>query len=171
MWKEGQNNWPNALQFLRNDGKGFFNDQTKKLNSNMSLNTDELSYTPLIIDLDNSGIDSYLFSNHGTSTYQRQTNYVLLNDGTGMIHIALHDQFLDYSKMVLSYLQENKNLFPGITVPAIYPYGTPVSFIPTPRANGELNFLAQIPSKSDQSNQSSFLFVNFNLGFNIKLTF
>ena len=39
MWNPVKSDWPNALQFLRNDGTGTFYDQTAKLNSGMSLNT------------------------------------------------------------------------------------------------------------------------------------
>jgi hypothetical protein len=43
--------------------------------------------------------------------YERQTNFVLLNDGTGRIYVALHDQFLNYSKLVSNFLIENKMQF------------------------------------------------------------
>ena len=88
MWNPQSDNWPNALQLLINNGTGYFNDQTGKLNPDMSLNIEEFSYTPLFIDLDHSGINSYIFTNHANLGYERQTNYLLLNDGTGRIYVA-----------------------------------------------------------------------------------
>ena len=166
MWTPQANDWPNAMQLLLNDGTEHFVDQTAKLNLDMSLNSDELSYTPVFIDLDHSGIKSFLFSNHGSSGYDRHTNYVLLNDGTGRIYVALHDQFLVYAKQVIDFLQNDKTITAAYNI-LDYPYGNPVSFIPLPQPDGSINFLAEInSSKKDISNQAVYIFANYKLGYN-----
>ena len=166
MWNPQSDNWPNALQLLINDGTGYFTDRTGKLNPDMSLNIEEFSYTPLFIDLDHSGINSYIFTNHANLGYERQTNYVLLNDGTGRIYVALHDQFLNYSKLVSDFLIGDKELTKNYTI-YNYPYGNTISFIPNPQPNGSINFLAQISgSKNDVSNQQVYVFVNLGLEYN-----
>jgi len=171
MWNPNLDNWPNALQLLINDGEGFFIDQTGVLNPDMSLNTEEFSYTPLFIDLDNSGINSYIFTNHANLGYERQTNYVLLNDGTGKIHVALHDQFLTYSKLVSDFLFGDVDLNKNYTIYE-YPYGNTISFIPNPQPDGAINFLAQISaSKTDGSNQQAYVFFNLGLQYNPLIDF
>jgi hypothetical protein len=132
----------------------------------MSLNTEEFSYTPLFIDLDNSGINSYIFTNHANLGYERHTNYVLLNDGTGRIHVALHDQFLIYSKLISDFLDGNNGANKNYVIYE-YPYGNTISFIPNPQPDGSINFLAQISAnKNDGSNQQAYVFVNLGLQYN-----
>ena len=171
MWNPQSNDWPNALQLLINDGTGHFSDQTIKLNPDMSLNTEEFSYTPLFIDLDHSGINSYIFTNHANLGYERQTNYVLLNDGTGRIYIALHDEFLKYANLISDYLLNNSEVIKNYNI-YDYPNGNTISFIPNPQPDGSINFLAQINStKKDSLNQAAYVFVNFDLAYNPAVDF
>jgi hypothetical protein len=163
MWNRSSKDWPNALQLLINNGDGTFVDKTATLNSEMFLQTDELSYTPFFIDLDKSGIDTFLFPNHGTSSYERQTNYVLLNDGTGKLYVALHDQFLELARQVSDFVLARQDITELYHV-SPPPYGVPITFIPIPNSRGGINFLAEImAAKKTEFNQQSFLY--FNLPF------
>jgi hypothetical protein len=138
----------------------------------MPFYTSEMDYTPTFLDIDNSGINTYLFA--GTFDFKditRQSNYVLLNDGTGRIYIGLHDQFNFYTNLIGSYIKniysKNSNYFLA---------GWSVKFIPLPQTDGALNFLAQStinvwdPNKGYNVN-CGYAFVNLPLHYNAKTDF
>jgi hypothetical protein len=159
-------NFPNALDVWINDGTGHFVESTSQLNPDMPLGTAEFDYTPTFLDLDNSGINTYLITgglDFGSIT--RQSNYVLLNDGTGRIHVALHSQFEQMMPQIDTFLQ---NLYP-------YNQGYGVStnmaqkFIAIPQLDGTLNFIAMaIMNKKTSSNipHQGYVFVNVPLHYN-----
>jgi hypothetical protein len=89
----------------------------------------------------------------------RQSDYVLLNDGTGRLHIGLHDQFTALATQVLTYL--------GI------PFNdgsTPPRFIGIPQPDGSLNFVAEVPTGTFNAvaniNQAAYQYVNVPLHYN-----
>ena len=100
MWSQTDTNYPAALQVLINKGDGTFNDVTTKLNPDMKLMTAEMDYNPQFLDIDDSGIETLLFAGMYSPNSSRQADYVLLNDGTGRLHVALHDQFVDLAKNI-----------------------------------------------------------------------
>ena len=62
MWSQTARDFPVALQVLINKGDGTFTDVTETLNPDMKLMTAEMDYHPQFLDLDNSGIETLLFS-------------------------------------------------------------------------------------------------------------
>jgi hypothetical protein len=165
MWSEGAKAYPSALQILLNDGNGKLVDKTLVLNPNMSLNTEEVSYTPFFLDIDRSGIKTLLFPNHANSSYERQTAYVLLNDGTGKIHVGLHNEFVDFAKQVSEFISRDQSFNQTYQI-ASFPYGRTISFIPIPDDEGRISFLAvaQASLKND-SKQQVYLYFNFDLNY------
>ena len=168
----GQSMWPNptpsALQLLINNGDGKFTDSTVKLNPDISLSVGEFDYTPTFIDFDNSGINSFFFS--GAITWNApsiQSNFVLLNDGTGRIYVALHDQFALLYDAVLRYYTRNIGTYTPLenTVP---------KFIAIPQTDGSINFLVDLKvngPKLNGFNLDSFQYINYPAHYNPKTDF
>ena len=157
MWSETSNDFPSALQVLINKGDGTFKDATASLNPDMSLNISEMDYNPTFIDIDRSGINTYLFA--GTGNVVRQSNFVLLNDGTGRLHVALHDQFNQLAPQVYGYL--GLQFDTGATMP---------KFIGVPDADGSIDFVAEVSTSVLNATaniwQAAFDYVNVPLHFN-----
>lgn len=138
MWRDNSDDYPSALQVLVNNGTGTFSDRTSFLNPEISLNGAEFDYTPTFMNVDQSGIDTLLFSGGYTSTVSRQSNYVLLNDGTGRLYVALHDEFLSLTQLVYEYLAKYLSDY-TISDQTVVP-----KFIGIPQPDGSLNFLVQV---------------------------
>lgn len=160
MWSATSKDFPSALEVLINKGDGTFRGATATLNPDMQLNTSEMDYNPNFVDLDHSGINTYLFAgNTSWGSMARQSDYVLLNDGTGRLYVALHDQFTSLAQQVFSYL--------GVTSNAT---STPPRFIGIPQTDGSLNFVAEIPTKvanaSVNISQAAYQYVNVPLHYN-----
>ncbi len=165
MWSQTATDFPVALQVLINKGDGTFTDVTEKLNPDMKLMTAEMDYNPQFLDLDNSGIETLLFSgSFSVSSPARQSDYVLLNDGTGRLHIALHDQFFDLATSVSGYLGQPFN-----------DKSTPARFIAVPKADGSLDFVASVATTAyDQDlklNVAAYQYINVDLSYNPKTDF
>jgi VCBS repeat-containing protein len=165
MWSQTSTDFPVALQVLINKGDGTFTDATERLNPDMKLMSAEMDYNPQFLDLDNSGIETLLFS--GSFSYSspaRQSDYVLLNDGTGRLHIALHDQFFDLAKSVAGYLGQRFD-----------DKSTPARFIAVPKADGSLDFVASVATTAyDQDlklNVAAYQYINVDLSYNAKTDF
>ncbi len=170
MWTQSRD-FPSALQILLNDKRGGFEDATLELNPEMRLNTTEVDYNPTMINLDGSGVNSYLLS--GSSSWdnpERQSNYLLLNDGTGRFYAALHDEFVELSPNVYDHVKgtlvaSNQSKYWAEDLPT----STVPRFIGVPNAEGEINYLAQISIVEHLDNggiQSSYAFVNVPLAYN-----
>lgn len=169
MWSQSGNTCPSALQVLINRGDGTFGDVTESLNPEMSLNTQSLGYTPSFVDLDSSGINSYLFA-ASYSEASSQSNYVLLNDGTGRLYVALHDEFQLLSSQVYAYLNSYFAGQQDIAVGSYSPTATTPKFIGIPQSNGSLNFVAELPiRKMDNTSgiwQAVYAYVDVKVNFN-----
>jgi hypothetical protein len=160
MWSQSSQNFPSALQILINKGDGTFRDATAALNPDMSLSTSEMDYNPMFIDLDHSGINTYLFA--GSTSWgdpTRQSDYILLNDGTGRLYIGLHDQFTLLAPQVFAFLGMQFNST-----------STPPRFIAIPQTDGSLNFVAEVPTNKFNSTanilQVAYQYVNVPLRYN-----
>ena len=168
FWTQSNNNWPSALQILLNDGFGFFNDATAKLNPDMQLATSELGYTPKFVDLDGSGIEAMLWDgSYSYNDFGRHSDYLILNDGTGRLYLALHPEFLTISNDVQAYLK-TKGYSPNTN--------TPARLIGVPQPDGSLNYLAEVGGavKSATKNiiwQVAYFYVNVPLRYNPRTDF
>jgi len=98
---------PNILQMLQNSGGMEFSDATDVLNPLFPRYSDEIDYQMQIVDIDHSGINSYLSGAEGNMSGDKQSNYLLLNDGTGHLYIAMHDEFRSIASNIVQYLNAN----------------------------------------------------------------
>lgn len=95
-----------VLQLHQNTGNSRFVAVTDQLNPDFNRLSNP-DYNLQIIDIDNSGISSYLAGATSYGNHPAENgNYLLLNDGTGRLHVALHDEFLVWSDTVKSYLSQ-----------------------------------------------------------------
>lgn len=170
MWSNSRDNWPSALQVLQNDGTGRFVDRTATLNPSMPLDIVAPDYTPVIADIDGSGIDTYLLASSSFFTTERQGNFVLLNDGTGRFHVGMHTEFEALSKQVLSFvagrLKPEDNYYisrlPGRD-------DVTLKFLGVPQADGSIDFIAStalISFKDPANPQVSYAFTHVPTRFN-----
>ena len=163
MWADGLADYPSALQVMINKGDGTFRDMTAQLNPSMGFNTDEVDYSPTFMDIDHSGIDTLMFSSPGISgTAARQSNYVLINDGTGHLYVALHDQFAQLALQINAYLKAQ-----GIYVSD----GKSQKFMAVPQADSSINFVVEVSTNQWVGSgnsfwQSQYKLVNFSLAYN-----
>ena len=168
MWSAGSEAWPSALQMLINNGNGSFKDETSKLNPDISLAINEFDYSPTFIDLDRSGIDTLLFSGVIATTASRQSNFVLLNDGTGRLYVGLHDQFISMTPLVYEFLDKQFASDVTYSVP-LYTSSTPIpKFIGIPQPDGSVNFVAEVELNQQLSNglqQAQYVYVNVPLSY------
>ena len=135
MWGMNTAIYPSAIQVLINNGDGTFRDMTSTLNGDLSLNTDIPDYSPSFIDIDHSGIDTLMFAgNSWVSDANRQSNTILVNDGTGRLYVALHDQFKSIADQVNAFVAAQ-----GFHLQGFVP-----RFIAVPQSDGSLDFVAQV---------------------------
>lgn len=169
MWHQDTNTNPVGLQILINDGNNNLQDQTAKLNFVMDTDQETLDPSPSFIDIDNSGIPTLFFANMAMNTPSKHSNYMLLNDGTGRLYVALHDQFMNLTDRVYSIIRPKGYKFP-ISNPSVN-WQVP-KFIVVPQQDGSVNFLAEVKSNFKNTNpetgmqQNIHLFVNVGLNYN-----
>lgn len=165
MWSQQNSNFPSALQVLINKGDGTFRDATVALNPELILSTSEMDYNPQFIDLDNSGIETLLFAGSMSwGSLARQSDYILLNDGTGRLHIGLHDEFFDLAQQVFKFLRIDPRQ-----------QSTPPRFVAVPQKDGSLDFIAEVPTSfyddALKMRVLAYRFVNVDLSFNPTLDY
>ncbi len=98
VWSSTQD-WARAkLQMFQNNGALQFTDVTDKLGTAYDEKSSFVDYSMQMLDLDQSGIKSYLLGGDPNASGRKQSNYLLLNDGTGKLHEALHEEFSKWSK-------------------------------------------------------------------------
>jgi len=119
VWTSGAAGWQrNQIQMLQNDGKLLFSDVTDQLNNAYDEHSSFVDYSMQLLDLDNSGIASYLLAGDLWAETSRHSNYLLLNDGTGKLYRGLHEQFSEWSLnngfsnpgKYIPYLNQNKKI-------------------------------------------------------------
>lgn len=98
VWTSGGAGWQrNQIQMLQNSGNLSFTDVTDRLNLAFDERSSFIDYSMQSIDLDGSGIKSYLLAGDPLADAERHSNYILLNDGTGKLYSALHNEFSEWS--------------------------------------------------------------------------
>ena len=139
MWSTKNKDYPTSLQLLINNGDGTFGDQTQKLNKQMNLMIEQLDYNPTFLDVDNSGIQTLFFGSLDL-TPSRQANYLILNDGTGTLHVGLHDEFQDLAKWAYEFANvEYQGRGYWFNEQSFFP-----KFIAVPQPTGVINYVAVI---------------------------
>jgi hypothetical protein len=112
--------WQKAkLQMFQNQGDLQFTDVTDRLGQAYDENSSFVDYSMQMLDLDGSGIKSYLMAGDPFATGARRSSYLMANDGTGNLHTALHEQFEQWAG------------------------GLPAKFIPYQLSDGTINYLVQ----------------------------
>jgi len=157
MWGDDVN-FPSMLQLNQNAGNLNFVDKTDALNPEFIAEGDEIDYSMQMRDIDQSGIKSYLLSTPhpfwGGGSLSRQRNYLLLNDGTGRLHVALHEEFVDLTRQIMQVISPEGDLYgdhaglhwngAGQWVPNVLEdFGIP-SFMAYLTEGGAINYLAKI---------------------------
>jgi hypothetical protein len=145
IWSGSAGLQRNTLQLLISQGGLTFTDETDTLNPDYDLGS-MVDYSLRIVDVDGSGIASYLESssdacNAGATCMPAHGNYILVNDGSGRLHVAMHDEFLSLKSAVARFIAA-QNL-PGIDFNSgegLYAW-TP-RFIAYQNAAGRINFVA-----------------------------
>jgi len=149
----GQSLWPEKYSVLQlqqnisNNGAMAFTDVTDTLNNEYRVNSEELDYSMQLVDYDNSGINTYLMAgmtiggrnSDNSPNNLLQTNYILLNDGTGRLHTYMHDQFPTIGAQVLTYIRSLN--ISGAYIPNDYPEPRFIEYL-TP--SGKINLEAEI---------------------------
>jgi hypothetical protein len=105
------------LQMLQNQGSLIFVDMTDDLGAAYLSTTNNVDYSMQRVDLDESGINTYLLGDSPLGSQSTHSNYLLLNDGTGRMYAALHDEFISWGSQIKAYLDAsnikyNQMLFP-----------------------------------------------------------
>jgi hypothetical protein len=166
LWSQSNNDWPSALQVMLNDGLGKFADGTEALNPEMPLLKNELGYAPTFIDLDGSGIESILWDgSFAWGNRKRFSDYLIVNDGTGRLYLALHSQFYEMGNLVTDYL---KRIDPRASVRDEF------RFVGIPQSDGSVNFVALTPTNEEVSpgkRVTGFKFINVPLGYDPRKDF
>jgi hypothetical protein len=86
-------------------GSTSFIDKTDTLNSGYSINAQMQDYDLQMIDIDGSGIKTYFAAGFlWVTSDDLQDNYILLNDGTGQMHVYMHDQFQVIGTQLQAYI-------------------------------------------------------------------
>jgi hypothetical protein len=168
IWSAGPEGLQKAVfQLLVNRGNMVFEDLTDALAPEFSQDS-YIDYNVRLADVDGSGIDTMFLSSN--PAYQdaldaaRQGQYILVNDGTGRLHAAMHEEFRAMRTQIASFL--SARLAPGTFVsPNITP-----QFIAYRTAGGAINFLAAVPYY-DPAAANVRAFVNVALQVNLATDF
>lgn len=119
IWSADAGWQKSKLQMFQNQGDLQFTDVTDSLGQAYDENSSFVDYSMQMVDLDGSGIKSYLIAGDPFATGDRRSSYIMANDGTGNLHIALHDQFEQWAS------------------------GLPAKFIAYQLSDGTINYLVQ----------------------------
>lgn len=165
------------LQLLVNQGGLHFEDRSDQLNPQYDQNA-YYDYSLRMADVDKSGINTYFMARdpdgktvNGQSFSEngRHGNYILVNDGTGRMHVAMHDEFRKTALYVNQYLL--KTLTPSSLggrywagaggMPRFIAYQTP---------DGAINFVALAHAAELVNNEwiDKMALVNVPIRFNLK---
>lgn len=97
IWSASAGWQKDKLQMFQNQGALNFTDVTDRLGQAYDENTSYVDYSMQILDIDKSGINSYLMAGDPNASGSKQSNYLMLNDGTGKLYAALHNEFQAWS--------------------------------------------------------------------------
>lgn len=161
----GASLWPKdfgMLQLLQNtskDRKTQFEDRTGTLNRMYDVNSWEIDYSMQLLDIDGSGIKTYFSGGTpGKFDASKQSNYVLLNDGTGKLYHYLHNEFVELSKVAIELALEFNKKPGGYFVNADqFP-----RFIAFTTPDKEVNFVAQVGASQYINGAWTPVFLYFN---------
>jgi len=177
IWDTDKGLQKTILQLLVNQGNLNFIDETDTLIQQWNQGV-HYDYSLRMADVDQSGIKTYFLSQdplseliNGIWTPQnsRQGNYILVNNGTGKFHVAMHDEFVKLGDYVNQYLAQE---YAGSSVWADGIKDTP-RFIAYQTPTGLINFVAAV-NISDLVNGKwirKIALVNVPLSINIKNDF
>ncbi|MBV8636176.1 MAG: DUF4214 domain-containing protein [Burkholderiaceae bacterium] len=175
LWTQAQATFPATLQMLQNQGGMKFADVSDTLTPKLGIVGQEFEYTMQVRDVDGSGINSYLSAYNAPQDCSQtgcpavnsaHTNYLLVNDGTGMLHVALHDSFTAWGDQVWQYLRN--------TLDSSYLIGAQEQ--PTPKfygyltANGKLNYVVfvRVEAQVNGTKTQRWALVNLPLQLDLK---
>jgi len=125
------------LVLLQNQGNYLFSDKTDALGAAYVATTNNVDYSTQRVDLDGSGINSYLLGDSPLGAGTTQSNYLLLNDGTGKLYAALHDEFVAWGNNAKKFLDSNGIKYSNAMSP---------KFIAYQLANGAIDYVADVPT-------------------------
>jgi hypothetical protein len=150
LWNPDNNSWPSMLQMLQNAGGFTFNDVSDVLNPDFNKSSREIDYEMQVVDLDGSGINSFLSGAAGAvdlvdgryvAVDGRHNNFLLVNDGTGRLHLALHDEFVTLGKQVIAYAAQ---IYHDLNTLYVQPDQPTPKFHGYLAADGKLDFVAEL---------------------------
>lgn len=105
-----------------------------------------------MVDIDNSGIKTLLLAGDPAANIntERQSNYILLNDGTGKLYAGLHTQYSNYSNDINQFiplLNKDKSIsFIGVSK-SYDLYSLDISYNPTRDFNENISIVDRNNSK------------------------
>lgn len=157
MWKSDSSTYPSMLQLFQNQGSLNFLDVTDSLNPEFPSNSSEVDYTLQMRDIDGSGIKTLLAAGINYEARERQSNFILLNDGTGHLYAYKRTEFNTYSDDLNNWAFVNG--YVGWT-------GASVKFHHYLTAQGKINFVAEMSTNKDVNGQwvSQYLLIDLPLG-------
>lgn len=140
IWTSGpQGLQKSVFQLLINRGNMSFTDETDNLSPEYNQDA-YISYNVRFADVDGSGIDSLFMSPPPAFSpaldASKQGQYVLVNDGTGRLYAAMHDEFRAMRTAIGDFL---KTRYPST---AFIDSSITPQFIAYRNGAGRLNFLA-----------------------------
>lgn len=107
IWNSGNFSKRAKLQMLQNEGNFKFLDVTDAFGSGFSENSLAVDYSMQMMDIDGSGIKSYLMAVNPDESDTLQANYLFVNDGSGRLYPALHKEFNGYGGKFIPYLRQD----------------------------------------------------------------
>jgi hypothetical protein len=162
IWTLDAPNPPSMLQLLQNGGNLNFVDVSDAFMTAWDKNAAPPDYSKTILDIDKSGINSFLLA---AETYKESNsssgNYLLVNDGTGHFYSALHDRFDNTVPAVFSFIRQT---IPTAEITSKYP-----AFIGYLNQNGNLDYVAEVGINDGGLKKK--VFVNVGLDYNLKIDF
>jgi len=169
LWNAGSAGLQKAVfQLLINRGDMQFTDETDALAPEFNQDS-YIDYSVRFADVDGSGIDTIFHSPNASYSdavdAAKQGQYILVNDGTGRLYAAMHDEFRAMRTQIVSFLTTAAP--GGGTSNAITP-----QFIAYRTASGTLNFVAVVRYfVGNAIPNNRYALVNVALGINLATDF
>ena len=170
IWSGAAGTSKMGLQILQNQGGLTFVDRTATLNPDYDEDVLSYDYSLRFVDVDGSGIDTILAAPYTFCSVdgcqpqrERQGNYILVNDGSGRLHVAMHDEFRNLGQRVIAYADAQlpaRWFVNAADVPRFVAYRT---------AGGEIDFLAVVAGNENENGMVYRGFALVNLPLRIDL--